>query len=159
MSEIRKIFINGKEVDPSQLPQLPDSVRQALVDANGNGIPDIMEKIFENPLVKKAMENAGIHGWEQLPPEKLEMLKKLMGQFGGGAVGAQPQVQAFTTVTQSPPIASASVSGSAPSQEWKSAYSLEEPKSISAKTLFFAMAALFALIIFGFVIWIFARYH
>jgi len=111
-----------------------------------------MEKILENPMVKKAMENTVANNLEQLPPETRAKLQALMQKFGGGSAG-QPAAPTYTTVSQSAPTPSVSVSTD--SQDWKQSYSLEEPKSISAKTLFFAMAALFGMIIFVFVAWIF----
>ncbi len=149
MRQFRKIIVNGKEVDPGQMGELPEAVRQVLVDQNNNGIPDMLEGILDNPLVRKAMERAGYQSFEQIPPEMREKLQKLMSQLGGVS-GASPNVQVQTFSMKSG--ASAPQPVAAP--DWKQGYSLEEPKSISAKTVVFAMVAIFAFLVVAFIAWL-----
>ena len=138
MADAPKIFVDGKEVDAQSLQNLPEPVRQALVDANRNGVPDIIENIWQNPLVQKALEKAGqrngtvYHSFDQLPAEMREPIQQFVAKIGGGT--------SSSAISPARPV------------DWKSLEQPEAPRTISIKTMIFAMAVIFALLLAG---WIF----
>lgn len=146
MADLTKIFVNGKEVDPNSLDNLPDAVRQIMVDADKNGVPDVLENIWQNPMVQKLIQRAGekagtvYTNFDQLPSEMREPIQKLMTKLGSGG-GA-------TVAAASSP----SVFSQAPTQNWQALEQAEAPKTLSIKVIFLVMAVIVALLLAG---WIF----
>lgn len=146
MADMTKIFVNGKEVDPSSLDNLPETVRQVLADANKNGVPDILEDVWKHPFVQKAVERAGQkHGtvytsFDQLPPEMREPIQKFMVNLGGGA---GPMISTDHSSSAIPP---------AKPVDWQALEQPEAPRTISIKVIILVMAVILALLLAG---WIF----
>ncbi|MCE9625971.1 MAG: hypothetical protein K8R69_11070 [Deltaproteobacteria bacterium] len=144
MTTFGKIIVNGKEVDAQNVQGLPEAFQKIMVDANGNGIPDFLEGILENPLVKKAMANAGVQNFQQLPPEMRAKLEGLMQKFGNsGAMGASTmQVGTMSAGNLSSPAPSTSST-----IDWKERFTPEEPGAISVKTVIFGAVAVFGFLL------------
>jgi hypothetical protein len=146
MADMTKIFVNGKEVDPSSLDNLPQTVRDVLVDANKNGVPDILENIWQHPLVQKAVARAGekagtvYTSFDQLPAEMREPIQKFMVKMNGGT---GPMISTDSSSSAIPP---------AQPVHWKALEQPEGPKSISIKVVVLVVAVLLALLLAG---WIF----
>ena len=146
MGDMTKIFVNGKEVDGKSLDNLPETVRQVLVDANKNGIPDILENIWQHPMVQRAVEKAGqkagtvYTNFDQLPAEMREPIQKLLVKMGGGNA---PMFSAEGSSSAIPP---------ARPVNWKALDQSEAPRTISIRTVILVVAAVFALLLAG---WIF----
>lgn len=148
MTNFQKILVNGKEIETSELQSLPEAVQQVLADKNGNGIPDFLEGILDHPFVKKAMEKSGYTSLDHMPPEMKAKLQGLMQKLGGGGLGtSQVHVGSVQSNTK------ANVTFSASEPEWKRQLMADQPGSISPKVIIFAMAAILALLIFAFAVW------
>lgn len=104
----RKIIVNGKEIGPESVPEF---LRKFVEDANKNGIPDMMEHLLNNPMIKAVLGKAG-NQLQNLTPEQKAKIEKLMTSLGGmvqGTPGASPAVSVTTISTGD----SISASGSA----------------------------------------------
>ncbi|HEX5035609.1 MAG TPA: hypothetical protein VFX30_00410 [bacterium] len=92
------IIVNGKEVGPEAVPEF---LRKFVEDANKNGIPDMMEHLLNNPMIKAVLGKAGSQ-LQNLTPEQKAKIEKLMTSLGGmvqGTPGASPAVSVTTVST------------------------------------------------------------
>jgi len=144
MTTFGKIIVNGKEVDAQKFQGLPEAFQKIMVDANGNGIPDFLEGILENPLVKTAMANAGVQNFQQLPPEMRAKLEGLMQKFGNSGAMGTSTMQIGTMSAGNLPSA---VPMSSSTIDWKERFNPEEPSTISVKTVVFGAVAVFGFLL------------
>lgn len=156
MTTFKKILVNGKEFN--SLEEVPETLRHLLADQNQNGIPDVMEKIFQNPMVQKALANSGqvVSSFDQLTPEQREKVRHTFQMLGmplpdGQAAPRDIQAQSTNSFDAgNQPSSSAKGLTSTPI-DWSKIAGPSEPKSISTKTLIFLLMMIFSLLI---VVWL-----
>jgi hypothetical protein len=85
------IVINGQEVGPEAVPEF---LRKFVADADKNGIPDFMDQMFKNPLLKMVLGKAGANlqsqlaGLQNLTPEQKKKIAALMETLSGSERGS-----------------------------------------------------------------------
>lgn len=105
------IVVNGKEIGPEAVPEF---LRKFVEDANKNGIPDMMEHLLNNPMLKMALGKAGSQ-LQNLTPEQKAKIEQLMTKLGGMVQGSpdSPSVNVTTvSMGSSPSVFSSPSSGS-----------------------------------------------
>jgi len=102
MSDAPKIVIDGKEYEG--LEQLPEELKRALKDQDGNGIPDLFEGKFSFSDIKNLMsyawKNPGalqvkvqgqtVTNLDQLPPEAKAKMQAAMQRLKISSPAAAP---------------------------------------------------------------------
>lgn len=105
-----QIVVNGREVS---LDKVPEFLRQFVVDADKNGIPDFLDQMFKNPLLKMVAGKIGdqlksrLQNAKNLTPEQKERLKDVLEKLGAaGNAGTSFSVTTTTSTSSFPPSSS-----------------------------------------------------
>lgn len=115
----RRLVVDGKEIDFDRVEDLPDDVRQFLSDADGNGLPDFIEKAFSPDLKPKELledlapflkgskreiswSQTSSRSWdlkdEDIPDHLREKIRSMTGELRDGPEIQDRRVPPATTV-------------------------------------------------------------